>query len=111
MVKGEELGPLHRDAHRNSYVWIPGVIQVVAVVDVSDINIVGVVPVVRPVFRPWIDRTEPIALVLEAWISANNEEREAIDPEAVVRPKISAVPVVRNTVAVVPPPLFPRAVV
>jgi hypothetical protein len=47
------------------------VVQVIAVIDVDDINIVGVVPVVRPVSRPWVNEAEPIALVLETWISAN----------------------------------------
>jgi hypothetical protein len=103
--------PLQRDADRNSDVGIPAVVHVVAVIDVGDINVVGVVPVVRPVLRPWVNRTEPITLVLEAWVSADNQERETMDPEPVIRSKVSAVTVVRDAIAVVAAALLPGAVI
>ena len=60
------------------------VVQVIAVIDVDDINIVGVVPVVRPGSRPWVNETEPIALVLEPWIPAHYQEGKAIDAKSMV---------------------------
>ena len=103
--------PLHRDADRNSDVGVPAVEQVVAVVDVGDINVVGVVPVIRPIFRPWVNEAEPIAVVLEARISAHNQEGQAVDAEPMIRPKVSTEPVVRDAVAVVATTLLPIAVV
>jgi hypothetical protein len=48
---------------------------------------------------------------LEAGISADNEEGEAVDAEPVVLTEISAEALVRNTVAVVATTLLPVAVV
>ena len=111
LPKLHQVDPLHRDADCNSNGGIPAVEQVIAVVDVVDIDVVGVVPVIRPVFWPWVNETEPIALVLEAWISAHNKEGEAVDAEAMVLTKVSTETVVRNTVAVVAAALLPSAVV
>jgi hypothetical protein len=90
---------------------MPPVVQVIAVVAVCDINVVGVVPVIRPDFWPRINKAEPIAVVLETWISAHNQEWKAIDPELMLRPKASAETVVRNAVAVIAATLLPTAVV
>ncbi len=102
---------LHRDADRDSNIGIPAVEHVIAVVDVGHVNNVGVVPVIRPVLRPWVNSAKPIALVLEAWIPANDQERQPVDAEAVVRAKISSIAVARNAIAVVPASLLPVAVV
>ena len=85
--------------------------QVIAVVDVGDINVVVVIPVIAPVFRPWVNETDPIALVLKARISAHNQEGQSVDAEPMVRPKVSAEPVVRNAVTVVAATLLPSAMV
>jgi hypothetical protein len=85
--------------------------QVIAVVDVGDINVVGVVPVIRPIFWPWVNDTEPIAFVLKARISAHDHEGESVDSESMVRPKVSTKPVVRDAVAVVAATSLPSAVV
>jgi len=85
--------------------------QVIAVVDVGDINVVVVIPVIAPVFRPWVNETDPIALVLKARISAHNQEWEAIDSEPMVRPKVSTEPVVRDAITVVAATLLPGPVV
>ena len=90
---------------------IPAVVQVVAVVDVVDVDVVVVVPVIPPGFRPRIDRADPIALVLEARVSAYNQEGKAVDAESVARAKVSAIAVVRNAVAVVAAALLPGAVI
>ena len=103
--------PLHRDADRYSDVGIPAVVQVVAVVGVGDVNVVVVIPVIAPVFRPWVNKTYPIALILEAWVPTNDQEGQAIDAEPMVTTKVSAVTVVRDTVAVISATLLPVAVV
>jgi hypothetical protein len=90
---------------------MPAVEQVIAVVDVADIDIVGVIPVRRPGFWPRVNETEPIAAVLEAGISAHNQEGEPIDSEPMFRPKVSTESIVRNAVAVVAAALLPGAVV
>ena len=103
--------PLHRDADRYSDVGIPAVVQVVAVVDVSDVDVVVVIPVIAPVFRPWVNKTYPIALILEARVPTNDQERQAVDAEPMVATKVSAVTVVRDAVAVIAATLLPVAVV
>jgi hypothetical protein len=102
---------LHRDTDRNSGVRIPAVIQVIAAIGVNDINIVGVVPIVPPVFRPWVNGTEPIALVLEPWKPAHNQEGKARNAESVIAAKVSEETVVRNVITVVAPALLPGAMV
>jgi len=87
------------------------VVKVVAVVDVGDINVVVVIPVISPVFRPWVNETDPIALILEARISAYNQEGQAIDTEPMVWAKVSTIPVIRDAVSVVATTLLPAAVV
>jgi hypothetical protein len=47
-------------------------LKIIAVVDVGDVNVVVVIPVIAPVFWPWINETDPIALILEARVPANN---------------------------------------
>jgi hypothetical protein len=103
--------PLHRDIDCNTDPGIPAVVHVVAVVDIADIDFVVVIPVISPVLRPWVYRTEPITLVLEAWISAYNQEGQAVNTESMVRPKVSAEAVVRDAIAVVAAALLPGAVV
>lgn len=110
LSKLHRVDALQRDADRNSDVGIPTVVQVVAVIEVGDINVVVVVPIVAPVFRPWVNSTDPIATVLEARVSANHQEREAVDAEPMLRPKVSTEAMVRNAVAVVAATLLPSAV-
>ena len=98
---------LHRDADRNSDVGIPAVVQVIAVVDVGDVNVVVVIPVISPVFRPWVNKTYPIALILETRVPANDQEGQAVDAEPMVATKVSAVTVIRDSVAVIATTLLP----
>jgi hypothetical protein len=98
---------LHRDIDCYTDVRIPAVVQVVAVVDIVDIDFIVVVPVITPVLRPRIYRTEPITLILEAWISAYNQERLAVNTKSMVRPKIYAEAVVRYAIAMVSAALLP----
>ena len=85
--------------------------KVIASVDVRDINIVVVIPVTAPVFRPRVNETDPIALILEAWVPSNNQKRQAVDAELMGPTKVSPVTVVRDTVTVVAATLLPVAVV
>src|ERR1700686_491373 len=111
LSRGSAVESLHCDTDRNSGVRIPGPVQVVAAICVNDINIVGVVPIVPPVFRPWVNGTEPIALVLEPWKSAHNQEGKARDAESVIPAKVSAETIVRNVITAVATALLPGAVV
>jgi hypothetical protein len=103
--------PLHRDIDRNSLTGITAVVQVVAVVHIVDVDVVVVVPVIPPVRRPWINRTDPITFVLEAWIPTHYQERKALDAEPMIRPEVSPVAVVRNAIAAVATALLPGAMI
>ncbi len=103
--------PLHRDIDRNSHGGVSAVVQVVAVVDVGHVNIVGVVPVTRPVLRPWVNRAEPVALVLEARIATHHQKGQAVKAETMIWAKVSSITVVGNAIAVVSTSLLPIAVV
>jgi hypothetical protein len=111
-LEAAPLDPLKRDTDRNSRGGgIPAVVQVVAVVGIIDIDVVSVVPVIRPVFRPWVNGTDPVALVLKAGISTHDQERAALDSEPMVRSKVSTEPVLRDAVAAVAATLLPGAMV
>ena len=71
------------DGHAGT-AWISAIVQVIPVVAVYDVNIIGLVPVVSPKFRIWVNNSEPIATVLEAWKSAYFHEREAVDTKRVI---------------------------
>src|SRR5450755_3498548 len=111
IAKLHREGPLQRDVDGNSLARVVAVVQVVAVIHIVDVNIVVVVPVVPPLIWPRVNRTDPVALVLEARVSAYNQEGKAVDAEVVAGAKVSAVPVIRNAVATVAATLLPRAVI
>ena len=90
---------------------MPSIEEVIPIVDVGDVDIVSVVPIVRPIFRPRINGTEPIPAVLKAWISSNDQKGESVDAEPMFWPKVSPKAIVGNTVAVVAAALLPVAVV
>ena len=94
----------------DSIAGIPSVVQIIAVSRVVDIHIIVVVPAVGPVFRPRINQTEPIASVLEAWVSAHDNYWVAVDAERVTRTKVAIVAVVGNSIAIVTAALLPIAV-
>ena len=87
------------------------VVHVVAVVPISNVDVIVVIPVIRPIFRPGVAKRNPITLVLEARVSAINHKRETVDPKRMLRSEIAAIPVFRNTVAVVAASLLPGTVV
>jgi hypothetical protein len=103
--------PLQCDVDRNSLAGVAAVVQVVAVVHIVDVNIVVVIPVIAPGFRPRVNCADPITLVLEARISADNQEGKAVDAESVAWAKVSVVSIVRNAVAAVATALLPGAVI
>lgn len=102
---------LHRNADRYSDVGITAVVHVIAVVDVGDVNVVIVIPVIPPIFWPRINKTYPIALILEAWVPTHDQEGQAINAKPVVTTEVSAVTVVRDAVAVISATLLPVTVV
>jgi hypothetical protein len=91
-------------------IGIPAVVQVIAAIAVIDVNIVGLVPGVSPVFRIRINKSEPIAIVLEAWEPAHHQERKAVDAEPVIPAIVATEIIVGNAVAVVAAALLPSAV-
>jgi hypothetical protein len=103
--------PLHRDSNCNPDSGISAVVHVVAIVNVGYIHVVIVIPVIAPVFRPRINRCDPIAPVLEAWIASIHHERQAVDAKSVFWSEVSAEPVVGNAVSVIATALVPVAMV
>jgi len=87
------------------------VVYVIPIVGVIKIYVVGVVPIFRPRFRPRINECDPIAVVLEAWIPAYENQWEASDAEEVVTSEVGVEACVGNTVAIVAAALAPSAVV
>jgi hypothetical protein len=103
---------LKRNTDRNSGIGrVSAVVQVIAVVGVIDVNVVVVVPVIPPIFRPWVNRADPITLILEPRVSADYHEGQGVNSEPMLRAKVSTEPIVRNAVAVVAPTLLPCPVV
>ena len=102
---------LHRDADCNANARVALVVEVVAVVDIADVDLVVVVPVVTPVGRPRVNDAQPVAVVLETRIAANHHERQALDPEPMIRSEIPAEAVVGNPIAVISAALLPGAMI
>jgi hypothetical protein len=75
------------------------VIHVIPVIDVVDVNVVSFVPSARPVFRPWINDTEPEAAVLESGVSTDDQEWGAVNAKPVSTAKMRTEAVFRNAVA------------
>lgn len=102
---------LERNRDCNPHAGVLAVVYVVPIIAVIDIDIVGFVPIWRPVFRPWIDKRDPITVVLEARVTAYKEHRKAADAEEVFTPEVAPETVFRNAVAVVTAALLPTAVI
>jgi len=102
---------LHRNPDRYPGPRIPAIKQVVSIVYVIDVDVVRVIPVVSPVFRPWVDGTEPVSAILETRVSSHHHEREDADSEPMIPSKVSAETFIGNTVSVVSATLRPSAVI
>jgi hypothetical protein len=98
------------NADCNSIAGMPPVVQIVSFIGVIDIYIVAIVPVVGPIFGPRVNQAEPKPAVLEAGISANDQDGKTIDAEPVITPKMPTEMVVGNTVADVAAALPPVSV-
>ena len=101
----------HRNADGDSKSGVPAVIHVVPVVDVRNIDVISVIPVIRPGSGPWVNETNPITVVLKTRVSTGCLERKPIDSERMLRPKVSRVPVVWDSITAVAATLLPGAVV
>jgi hypothetical protein len=88
---------------------IPAVVQVIAVARIVDVHIVVVIPIVGPVFRPGIGKAEPIAAVLKAGISTDDNHGVTVNPEGMTRTKVTVIAVIGNAIAVVAAALLPIA--
>src|ERR1039457_5413233 len=102
------LVQIHVDC--DSIPWMLTVVQVIAVSGVVDVHIIVVVPIVRPVFRPWVNDTEPKAAILEPGVPTRKNHRETAKAEAVILAKGATETVVGNPVAIVTAALAPFAV-
>jgi len=69
------------------------------------------IPPFRPHFRPWINEGDPIAVILEAWISTYEDQRQPVDAEVVVTSEIKIEAVLRYAVTVIAAALTPAAMV
>ena len=102
---------LERDGDGDTGAGAGTVIHVVPIVGVIKIYVVGFVPRCRPHFRPRINECDPIAVVAEAWIPANENHRQAVDAEIVRSPPVGPEAVFRYAVAVIAAALSPSVVV
>src|SRR5579863_10469490 len=82
---------LEHDADRETRAGIVRVIHVVAAVDVINVDVVGVVPADRPRFH----ESKPIAAILEARISA--DQNRVADAELVLTSKVGMETLVWNS--------------
>lgn len=90
---------------------IAPVVQVIAPINIDDVDFVVVVPVGAPVLRIRIKDRHPVTAVLEAGISADYQERQSLNPEAMVWSEIAAEPGVGDAIAVIASALLPGPVV
>lgn len=97
----------HRNVDCNSDARVAPVVHVVAVASVGYVDVVVVVPIIRPILRPRVQKSYPVTLVLETWVSVIDHKRESEDTEEMLRSEVSAIPIVRNSVAVITASLLP----
>lgn len=121
MMKGvteRELVPLRFlsislecDGDRYPYAGARTIVQVVPIVGVIKIYVVGFVPSVRPHFRPGINERDPIAVIAEARVTADEDHGQSVNAEEVVPSPVRPEARFWYAVAVVAAALAPGTVV
>ena len=86
------------------------VVQVIAVSGVVDVHIIVVIPIVRPVFRPWVNDTKPKAAILEPGVPTRKNHRETVKAKSVILAEGVTETIVGDTVTAVAAALLPFAV-
>ena|ERR1700719_1435575 len=86
---------------------ISAVVEIISVAFVVHVYVIAVIPIARPIFRPRINQTKPIAAVLEALSAANEDHGKAVDAERMVLAVGLPEAVVGNAVTAVSSPLLP----
>ena len=116
MRGGRELAHARFDGKR--HVGIARVVEIVAAAFriVIHVDLIGLEPVRRPKIRNRIEQREPNAVVLKFRITADVNQRQAIDEEWMARPKIGAesslwYAVAAITAAFAPVAMFPLPVI
>jgi hypothetical protein len=102
------LAEIHGDG--DAIARILNVVQVISVIGIIDVHVVALIPVVRPVFRYRVEKSEPITIVFETRTPGKNYQRKAENSEPMVATKITAKTVLWNSVPAVASTLLPGAV-
>ena len=85
------------------------VVHVIPIINVVDVNVIGFVPGARPVFRPWINDTEPETPVPESRVSTHYKHWGAVNAKPVLTAKVGTKAVVGNAVASVASTFMPSS--
>ena len=111
MVQKQALRDLERNCDGDWIIGVIAVIEVVPIAGVVEIHIIGLVPGWPPGFRPWIDDSDPVSIVLEARQTAYEYQGKAVDVEEVLAAEVEAEAGIGNAVAGIATALSPALVV
>jgi len=110
-LRSDPLVELKRNRDGDWIIGVIAVIQVVPIAGVVKVHIVGFVPVLPPGFRPRINDCDPVSVVLEARLSAYENQRKSIDAEEVIAAEVEPEASLGNPIAVIAASLGPALVI